>query len=135
MKMFTFAVLGVLVSGTPAFALGSATTVPVKITSCVVGRDDSKSDSSPGAASTNGVTLVVMNATLKPIADIQVSGVYNATTVTDTFTGPFAPGQSYTLHKSHTPMVYDGPDASCVLNHVAFVDGTSWQMAMPPMKQ
>ncbi len=135
MKITTFALLGVLVSSAPALAVTSSTTVPVKIISCVVARDASKSNSlPPGPAYTNGVTAVVVNTTTKTITDMTISGIYNGVTVTDTIKGPFAAGSTTTLHKSHTPMVYDGPDAACVLNHVTYADGTSWQMAMPPMK-
>lgn len=134
MKILTFAVFGVLVVAAPAFAVESTSAVPVKITSCVVARDASANGADPREpAYTNGVTAVIVNTTTKTIKDIQVSGIYNGVTVTDTVEGPFDAGQTYTLHKSHKQMVYTGPDAACVLNHVTFADGTTWVMAQPPM--
>jgi hypothetical protein len=134
MKFTTFALLGVLVVASPALAVESTSKVPVKIVSCVVARDASKSDQLPGPAYTNGVTAVVVNTTTKTITDITVSGIYNGVTITDTVKGPFAPGSTTTLHKAHKQMVYEGPDAACVLNHVTYADGTTWQMAMPTFK-
>jgi hypothetical protein len=134
MKITTFALLGVLVTTGQTLAVESSAQAPVKIISCVVAKDESKTPSLGGVASTNGVTAVVVNTTTKTITDMTISGIYNGVTVTDTVKGPFAGGSETTLHKSHTPMVYTGPDASCVLNHVTFADGTSWKMAMPPMK-
>ncbi len=133
MKISTLAIFGVLVTMGPALAVESTSQVPVKIISCVVARDNSKNDANPGPAYTNGVTAVVVNTTTKTIADMTISGIYNGVTVTDTIKGPFAPGSTTTLHKSHTPMVYDGPDAACVLNKVSYSDGTTWKMAQPPM--
>lgn len=134
MKITTLALLGVLVSASPALAVTSTAQPPVKIVSCVVARDDTKSNALPGPAYTNGVTAVVINTTTKTITDMQISGIYNGVTVTDTIKGPFAPGSETTLHKAHVQMVYTGPDAACVLNHVTYADGTSWSMAAPPMK-
>ncbi|MBD5633278.1 MAG: hypothetical protein IAI49_02265 [Candidatus Eremiobacteraeota bacterium] len=133
MKTTTIALLGILVSASPALAVESTSKAPVQITSCVVARDESKSNTLPGPTYTNGVTAVVVNTTTKTIADMTISGIYNGVTVTDTIKGPFGPGSSTTLHKAHTPMIYSGPDAACVLNHVTYADGTAWQMAMPPM--
>ena len=116
-----------------ALAIESTAQAPVKIISCVVHRNDSKSNALGGVAYTNGVTAVVVNTTTKTITDMQISGIYNGVTVTDTVNGPFAPGSTSTLTKAHTPMVYTGPDAACVLNHVSYSDGTSWKMAQPPM--
>jgi hypothetical protein len=134
MKIVPLAAACILISTAPAFAVTSTEAPPVKITSCVVQRDDTKSNSLPGPAYTNGVTGVAVNTTTKTIKDIQVSGVYNGVTVTDTIEGPFAPGSTTTIHKTHIQMVYTGPDADCVLNHVTFADGTTWQMPIPPMK-
>jgi hypothetical protein len=135
MKVLTIAALGVLVCGAPALAIQSTAQPPVKIISCVVHRNDSKSNALGGVAYTNGVTAVIVNTTTKTIADFQASGIYNNVTVTDTVKGPFAPGQTYTVQKVHTPFIYTGPDASCVLNHVTFADGTTWSMPAPPMSK
>ena len=134
MKIPTLAVCGVLAVVSPAFAVENTSQVPVKITSCIVARDASTNNAQlPGPASTAGVTAVVVNTSTKTIKDMRISGIYNGVTVTDTVVGPFAAGQTYTLHKSHPQMVYTGPDAACVLNHVSYADGTEWTMASPPM--
>ena len=135
MKSLSISLLGLLVLSTPVLAVESTKQAPIKIVSCVVDRDESHGNAQfPGAASTNGVTAVIINTSTKTIKDLQASGIYNGATVTDTIQGPFAPGQTYTLHKSHVPEVYVGPDASCVLNHVTFADGTEWQTAEPPAR-
>jgi hypothetical protein len=76
---------------------------------------------------TSGVTIVFVNTSTKPIKEIQFSGVYNGLTINDTFPGPFAAGQTVTLHKYHRPLTYEGPDVKCVVMHVTFEDGTSWE--------
>lgn len=134
MKFTTLAVLGgVLLCGAPAVALQNSPQAPVKILSCVVARNDSQSNSTGGVAYTNGVTAVVTNVSTKTIKDMQFSGIYNGETVTTTVAGTFPAGMSETLHKTLTPRIYEGPDASCVLNHVTYADGTTWSMPMPPM--
>ena len=132
MKITAFAVMGVLALGSPALAVQSTAEAPVKIISCVVARNDSVSPSIGGVAYTNGVTAVVVNTTTKSISDMQFSGIYNGATVTTTVKGTLAAGQTATLTKTLTPRIYTGPDASCVLNHVTFADGTTWSMPMPP---
>ncbi len=133
LKVTMLAAVGVLLSGSSVLAVESTAQAPVKILSCVVARNDSKSNSLGGVAYTNGVTAIVTNVSTKAISDMQFSGIYNGETVTTTVTGAFPAGMSETLHKTLTPRVYTGPDASCVLNHVTFADGTTWKMPMPPM--
>jgi hypothetical protein len=135
LTLATFTVAITALPALPALAVESTAQTPIKIVSCVVARDNSKNDAEPGPAYTNGVTAVVINTTTKTITDAQFSGVYNGVTVTDTIPGPFAPGQTYTLTKTHIRMIYDGPDASCVLNHVTYADGTTWTMPAPPVME
>jgi hypothetical protein len=133
MRITAFALLGVLVTTGQTLAVETTSSVPVKIISCVVAKDQASSPSLGGVASTNGVTAIVVNTTTKTITDMTISGIYDGVTVTDTIKGPFAAGSTTTLHKAHAQMAYTGPDAACVLNHVTYADGTAWKMAMPAM--
>jgi hypothetical protein len=126
---------GFLILGAPAFAMEATHLAPVKITSCVVARDEASGIATGRSPNSAGVTIVVVNESTATIKDMQLSGVYNGLTLTDTFSGPFTAGETYTLHKQHTPLAYEGPDAACVLNHVTFADGTDWTMAAPPVSQ
>ncbi len=110
-----------------SFATASAATaVPVKITQCTVAKVSVSVPGVTGINRTNGVTVTFVNTSAKTIKAVTIAGDYNGYKVTDSVTGPFAPGSSTTLSRSYSPTAYTGPTASCHLTRADFTDGTSW---------
>jgi len=115
---------------------GAATAGPLSISSCVVARGAAMAAFGIPHADTeftDGVTVVVKNTSTKQIVSSVLSGTYDGVVITDTVKAPLAGGATATWSKKHTPLVYNGPNASCRVDRVDFADGTSWTAPPAPM--
>jgi len=112
--------------GNAAAATAADSSAPVKVTSCVVASSSVNMLLQPGISRTNGVTVTFLNSSSKTATAVTISGTYHGKSVTDTVKGKVGPGESAQITRAYTPVVYQGPDASCHVVHVDFADGTSW---------
>ena len=137
MKVLAFLITAAavtVVAAVPAYADSSGS--PLTIKSCVVARGASAKAFGGAAAPTDiiftdGVTIALTNTSSKPITSTVLSGSYDGMIITDTVKQTIAPGATVTWSKKHSPLVYNGPEASCKVDHVDFADGTSWTESSP----
>jgi len=119
----------ILLAAATLFPVVTTANGPVQINKCDVAFISEGAGSilvSQSLQFTNGVTISATNVSAKPVTSITATGTYNGVSITDTWNGKMAPGDTISVWKHYRQLPYAGPHAKCVVTHVTFADGTTW---------
>ena len=125
----------ILIAAATLFAPVTTSTGPVQINKCAVAFINEQTGSilvSQTMTYTNGVSISFTNVSTKPVTSVTATGTYNGVTITDSWAGHLAAGDTLSIWKHYRQLPYAGANAKCVVTKVVFADGTTWPAGTAP---